>query len=109
MVKVNIFPHSIVGIITNSSSELFCTIESKEFIKEIKEILENILKRKLNIYSEDILNAKDIEDNAPSIGFDIEYGEDQDEITNDFCNLLEEVLNNKIGKGNFIIRRDVSY
>jgi hypothetical protein len=103
--------HSFVDIITNSSTELFCEIESDTILPKIKEYLELILKREIEIFpsEEDIkFDPEYLKDESKRIQFEIERG-DNDEITDDFCKLLDVVLTKEFGKENFRINNNVSY
>jgi hypothetical protein len=97
--KIKITFHSMVDVITNSSSEIFCQIKSKEFLEEIALYLTEILGREIE-YCDDC----DEDDN--SIDFWIEYG-DYDYLTDDFSKLLNIVLSEKFGKENYTISTDV--
>lgn len=99
LIKLNY--HSMVDVITNSSSEIFCQITSKEFLTQIKEELEVVFGRTISIddYSEEPETDK-------SINFWIEYG-DNETITGDFIKLLEYTLNNLVGPNNYKINTDV--
>lgn len=99
-IKVVIKPHSIIDVITNSSTEIFCAINSKDHFEDIKLFLENILNKEVEIY-------KEYEENK-YIVFSIEYGENEN-IKNDFIKLLKRVLEENFGKDNFEIRTDVGY
>jgi hypothetical protein len=102
--KITIYPHSAVDFITNSSSEIFCRIESKNFIKEIHAYLEKVLGRRVDIEE----NMEHYPDGIlPRIDFSIEWGEDNSTITNDFVNMLNELLDQNIGKDNYDIKTDV--
>lgn len=105
--KVSLFPHSAVDVITNSSTELFCEITSEQHLPLIKEYLENILGRNIYITPFDTDDEYD-EKYVPCIQFEVEYMENNG-ITSDFCALLDACLTNLVGKGNFKIDRDVSY
>lgn len=100
-VNIKISYHSAVDVITNSSSEIFCQITSKEFLTQIKEELEVVFGRTINIddYSEESGTDQ-------SINFWIEWG-DNETITNDFIKLLEYTLNNLVGPNNYKINTDV--
>lgn len=102
MIKVTINYHSAVDIITNSSTELFCEVTSKDFMPLIQAGLGSILGHEGELYP----TTEDIE--SPAIQFSIEYG-DNEQLCNDFCALLNNYLTNLVGKDNFKINRDVSY
>ncbi len=98
-----IHPHSIVDVITNSSTELFCGVFSKNKFEDIKLYLEEVLGEELEILADDesgnIVNY---------IGFSIEYG-DNEQITSEFIKILSKLLENTFGKHNFEIRTNVGY
>jgi hypothetical protein len=93
-------PHSIIDVITNSSTELFCGVFSKEKLEDIRDFLSNLLDKKLSLYGD---FDKDF------IVFEIERGGGDEEITSDFIKLLNKILEDNFGKGNFEIRTDVNY
>lgn len=106
MIKVTINYHSAVDVITNSSTELFCEVTSKDFMPTIKAGLELVLGHEVDIRPS--LENSDFGPEEPSITFEIDQGSEHD-ITDDFCALLENYLTNLVGKNNFKINRDVSY
>lgn len=111
MLKVIIFFHSAVDVITNSSTELFCEVTSEHHLSFIKGILEQTFGREVDIYPspEEVLQyPENYKTNIPCIQFSIEYIDDHS-ITDDFCSLLDAYLTSLIGKGNFKINKDVSY
>lgn len=91
----------MVDVITNSSSEIFCQITSKEFLTQIKEELEIIFGRTIDIddYSEE-------SENDHSINFWIEWG-DNETVTNDFIKLLKHILDALVGSENYTINTDI--
>lgn len=93
-------PHSVVDIITNSSSEIFCTVHSADNLKEIKDYLSALLNR--------TVDTDDDCDNGEYIAFSLEYG-DTDLIISDFIKLLTKVLSDTFGETNFQIRTDIGY
>ena len=99
-IKITIKPHSIVDIITNSSTEIFCSIKSDNFIHEIAEELSKILGRNVEENIRDF-NDEDITNPINQIDFWMEYGSDEDDIQSDFRRLIEYVLTEKFGEGNF--------
>lgn len=102
---VKIYPHSVIDVITNSSTEIFCRITSDEFLNEIQKSLSKILNRDVKIYP---MYSYDEEGNEYAdkecIEFAIEYG-DNDNLTEDFVNLIEFYLNQTIGENNYKINR----
>jgi len=92
-------PHSIIDVITNSSTEIFCAVFSKEKFKEISDFLGELLGREVVTLSEN--DEKFIE-------FSIERG-DNENITDDFVKLMNKILEDNFGKDNFEIRTDVDY
>ena len=92
--------HSAVDVITNSSTELFCGVFSKDKFNEIKAYLEEVLDKELEILPND--------DDSNFIGFSAEYGEDS-QVTTEFIKILSKLLENTFGKNNFEIRTDVYY
>lgn len=111
MIKVTINYHSAVDVITNSSTELFCEITSKDFMPLIQAGLGSVLGHEVEVYPtvEDIEKyPEDYAEKSPSIQFAIEYG-DNEQLCDDFCALLNNYLTNLVGRGNFNINRDASY
>lgn len=105
MINVKVFPHSVIDVITNSSTEIFCQITSTEFLKEIKEALSKILNR--NIEIRPLYDWRSSDEDGECIEFEIEYG-DNDHLTEDFVSLIEFYLNITIGKDNYKINRHVN-
>jgi len=111
MIKVTINYHSAVDVITNSSTELFCEITSKDFMPLIQAGLGSVLGHEVDIWPhpEDVASEPEYYvDSYPSIQFAIEYG-DNDQLCNDFCALLDNYLTSLVGKKNFKINRDANY
>ena len=106
--KVTIFFHSAVDVITNSSTELFCEVTSEQYLPFIRENLEEFFGRTIRIIPADEEEALFYPDCTRCIQFEVEYIEDN-RITNDFCKLLDAYLTNLVGKGNFKIDQDVCY
>lgn len=100
-VKIRLNFHSIVDIITNSSSEIFCRIKSAEHMKEVEELLSEVLGRRVTVDDYD-----DEEDN--SIDFRIEWG-DNGTVASDFVSMVKYILTTKLGEGTFEIIDDVEY
>ena len=93
-IKITITYHSAIDIITNSSSEIFCMVKSDTHFKEIEKLLLDILGPELLLeYNEDT--------NERSICFSAEWGSNA--LAEDFLHLLEYILIEKIGIGNFKI------
>jgi len=107
MIKVTINYHSAVDVITNSSTELFCEITSKDFMPLIQAGLGSVLGHEVDVWP----HPDDIEEDeeyTPAIQFAIEYG-DNDQLCDDFCALLDNYLTNLVGRGNYKLDRDAAY
>lgn len=102
--KLRLNIQSISDIITNSSSEIFCRIESKEHINEIKEFLNNIGVH-ANI-EEDYYEPG--EEKQGVIDFWIEWG-DHETATDAFVAVLRKLLSDYFPEGSFEILTNVSY
>lgn len=98
-ITININYHSIVDIITNSSTEIFCSISSTNFIDAIAAELTTLLGRKIT--------PGDWDEDTSKISFSMEYGSDMDYIQEDFRKLMTYFLEEKFGKENFTISTDV--
>lgn len=98
--KITLKPHSVIDVITNSSTEIFCSIRSAQFINEIAEELSKILEREIEPILVDF-NDEDIPNPISQIDFWMEYGDEADDIQADFRKLVEYVLTEKFGEGNF--------
>ena len=84
--KVGINIQSYVDVITNSSTTVFCSIES-----DFETIIQNI---------EDYLNS--------FLPFKVEYGENE-ELTENICALIEQLLSEHFPNGGYIVTSGYEY
>ena len=95
--KVGINIQSYVDVITNSSTTVFCSIESdfETIIQNIEDYLNSFLPFKVKYHRSCIIKTY-------SITFEVEYGENQ-ELTENMCALIEQLLSEHFPNGGYII------
>lgn len=107
---------SYSDIITNSSSELFCTITSEKHLKEIYEILDSIVGYKQEPEIDvciDYCSKSNIEESElksqfykelPDKWIEVDYPYCKNSVKEFYISGFEGILNKKIGKANYKIR-----
>ena len=101
--KVGINIQSYVDVITNSSTTVFCSIESdfETIIQNIEDYLNSFLPFKVKYYRSSIIKTY-------SITFEVEYGENE-EITENTCALIRQLLSEHFPNGGYIVTSGYEY
>ena len=114
--KIIIPIQSYSDIITNSSSELFCTITSEKHLKEIYEILDIIVGYRQEPEIDvciDYCSKSNIEESElksqfykelPDKWIEVDYPYCKNSVKEFYISGFEGILNKKIGKANYKIR-----
>ena len=105
MIKVKLFPHSVIDVITNSSTEIFCRIISDEFLKEIQKELSKVLGREIDINP--LYDWETGDEDRECIQFEMERYSETDQLQEDFVSLIDNYLKNTIGENNYKIDQNV--
>lgn len=107
---------SYSDIITNSSSELFCTITSEKYLEEIYQILDNIAGYRqepetdvcVNYCSKSNIEESELESQfykeLPDKWIEIDYPYCKNSVKKFYISGFEGILNEKIGKLNYKIK-----
>lgn len=95
--KVGINIQSYVDVITNSSTTVFCSIESdfETIIQNIEDYLNSFLPFKVKYHRSCIIKTY-------SITFEVEYGENE-ELTENICALIEQLLSEHFPNGGYFV------
>ena len=101
--KVGINIQSYVDVITNSSTTVFCSIESdfETIIQNIEDYLNSFLPFKVKYHRPSIIKTY-------SITFEVEYGENE-EITENTCALIRQLLSEHFPNGGYIVTSGYEY
>lgn len=101
--KVGINIQSYVDVITNSSTTVFCSIESdfETIIQNIEDYLNSFLPFKVKYHRSCIIKTY-------SITFEVKYGENE-ELTENIYALIEQLLSEHFPNGGYIITSGYEY
>ena len=101
--KVGINIQSYVDVITNSSTTVFCSIESdfETIIQNIEDYLNSFLPFKVKYHRPCIIKTY-------SITFEVEYGENE-ELTENICALVDQLLSEHFPNGGYIVTSGYEY
>lgn len=101
--KVGINIQSYVDVITNSSTTVFCSIESdfETIIQNIEDYLNSFLPFKVKYHRSCIIKTY-------SITFEVEYGENE-ELTENICALIEQLLSEHFPNGGYFVTSGYEY
>ena len=99
--KVGINIQSYVDVITNSSTTVFCSIESdfETIIQNIEDYLNSFLPFKVKYHRSCIIKT---------ITFEVEYGENE-ELTENICALIEQLLSEHFPNGGYFVTSGYEY